>query len=173
VGDKTIDPRGIDGNRQDGPKGEQETTGRRTEGVVNPRETSARRQRGGIPAHALSSPTLSIITERTGNRLVAQGWVADKPSSVNIDTGAAVTVIRPDIAAGLPEREPSTKCALQTASGETLPILKEAFVTLTLGRRPLGIYVFVADITDELILGLDILRAYDASVDLGSQMLRL
>jgi hypothetical protein len=76
-------------------------------------------------------------------------------------------------AAGLPEREPSTKCALQTASGETLPILKEAFVTLTLGRLPLEIWVFVADLTDELILGLDILRAYDASVDLGSQMLRL
>jgi hypothetical protein len=83
-----------------------------------------------------------------------------------------VTVVRPDIAAGLPEREPSTKCALQTASGETLPILKEAFVTLTLGRRPLEVRVFVAAITDELILGLDILRAYDASVDLGRQMLR-
>jgi hypothetical protein len=45
-------------------------------------------------------------------------------------------------------------------------------VTLTLGRRPLQIWIFVADITDELILGLDILRAYDASVDLGRQMLR-
>jgi hypothetical protein len=31
----------------------------------------------------------------------------------------------------------------------------------------------VADITDELILGLDILHAYDASVDLRRQMLRL
>jgi hypothetical protein len=28
-------------------------------------------------------------------------------------------------------------------------------------------WVFVANITDELILGLDILRAYDASVDIG------
>ncbi|XP_023711548.1 uncharacterized protein LOC111866641 [Cryptotermes secundus] len=34
-------------------------------------------------------------------------------------------------------------------------------------------WVFVANITDELILGLDILRAYDASVDIGSQTLRL
>jgi hypothetical protein len=84
-----------------------------------------------------------------------------------------VTVIRPDIAAGLPEREPSTKCALQTASGETLPILKESFVTPTLGQLPLEIWVFVSHITDELILGLNILRAYDASMDLGHQMLRL
>jgi hypothetical protein len=33
--------------------------------------------------------------------------------------------------------------------------------------------VFIANITDELILGLDILRAYDASVDIGLQTLRL
>jgi hypothetical protein len=34
-------------------------------------------------------------------------------------------------------------------------------------------WVFVANITDELILGLDILRAYTASVDIGRQTLRL
>jgi hypothetical protein len=34
-------------------------------------------------------------------------------------------------------------------------------------------WVFVANITDELILGLDILRAYDASVDIRRQTLRL
>jgi hypothetical protein len=34
-------------------------------------------------------------------------------------------------------------------------------------------WVFVADITDDFILGLDILRAYDASVDIGRRVLRL
>jgi hypothetical protein len=33
--------------------------------------------------------------------------------------------------------------------------------------------VFVAEVTDEFILGLDVLRAYDASVDLGRHLLRL
>jgi hypothetical protein len=33
--------------------------------------------------------------------------------------------------------------------------------------------VFVADIADDFILGLDILRAYDASVDIGRRVLRL
>jgi hypothetical protein len=33
--------------------------------------------------------------------------------------------------------------------------------------------VFVADITDDFILGLDILRAYNASVDIGRRVLRL
>jgi hypothetical protein len=45
--------------------------------------------------------------------------------------------------------------------------------TLTQGRRPLKIWVFIANITDEFILGLDILPAYDASVDLGHQILGL
>jgi hypothetical protein len=34
-------------------------------------------------------------------------------------------------------------------------------------------WVFVADITDELILGLAIFLAYDASVDIGRQTLQL
>ena len=62
---------------------------------------------------------------------------------------------------------------MQTASGETIPVLKEAHVELTLGRRALRIWVFLADVTDEFILGLDILRTYDASVDLGRHLLQL
>jgi predicted aspartyl protease len=92
---------------------------------------------------------------------------------VTIDTGASATVARPDIVAGLPERDLSWPYVLQTASGEMIPFVKEALVELTIGRRTLRSWVFVADITDDLILGLDILRAYDASVDIGRRMLRL
>jgi hypothetical protein len=58
---------------------------------------------------------------------------------------------------------------LQTVSVEALPIMKE----VSLERRPLKIGVFVANITNKFILGLDILRAYNASVGIGHQMLRL
>jgi hypothetical protein len=92
---------------------------------------------------------------------------------VTIDTGGSVTIARTDIVAGKPERRPSRTYVLQTASEETLPVLKEALVELTLGRRALRIRVFVAEVTDEFILGLDILQAYDASVDLGRNLLRL
>jgi hypothetical protein len=37
----------------------------------------------------------------------------------------------------------------------------------TLGWCPLKILVFVVSITNDFILGLDVLRAYGASVDLG------
>jgi predicted aspartyl protease len=78
-----------------------------------------------------------------------------------------VTVARPDIVAGLPERKLSRPYVLQTASGKTIPVVKEALVELTIGRRTLRIWVFFADITEEFILGLDNQRAYHATVDVG------
>jgi predicted aspartyl protease len=99
--------------------------------------------------------------------------ILGKPCLVTIDTGASVTIARPDMVAGELHRRPSRAYVLQTASGETNPVLKEALVELIMGRRALKLWVFVAGIADEFILGLDVLRAYDASVDLGRHLLRL
>jgi hypothetical protein len=77
-----------------------------------------------------------------------------------------VTVARPYIAAGWPERQPNQRYTLQTVSGEAFPILKEVFLALKIGRGPLNIWVFVANNTKDFTLGLDFLCAYDASVDL-------
>lgn len=106
----------------------------------------------------------SVITERTDLSLVTQGWVCDKP--------CLMTVARPNITAGWPERQPHQYYVLQTVSGEALPILKEVFLTLYLGRGPLKILVFT-NITNKFTLGLDILHTYDISVALGHQTLCL
>jgi hypothetical protein len=58
-------------------------------------------------------------------------------------------------------------------SGEALPILKEVFLTLTQGRLPFKIWVFIVNITNVFFLGLIVLCTYDASVDLGHQTLLL
>jgi hypothetical protein len=131
---------------------------------------------GWMPVYALKPPphhALTIIMVNADPSLVTQGWVGDKPCLVTVDTGVYVTVAKPDITAGWPERQPNQRFLLQTVSGEALPILKEVFLTLNLGRRPLKIWVFVAGITNELILKINILRTYDASVDLGHQTLHL
>jgi hypothetical protein len=54
-------------------------------------------------------------------------------------------------------------CALQTASGETLLILKEPLVKLR--TRRLTTLIYIASIIDEFILVLDVMHAHDASVD--------
>jgi hypothetical protein len=79
----------------------------------------------------------------------------------------------PYTATGWPGRQPNQRYTPQTVPGVTRPILKEVFLELNLGRRLLKIWIFVANIRDESILGLDILRAFDASVNLARQMLRL
>jgi hypothetical protein len=114
-----------------------------------------------------------VLAQWAKGSLIADGWVQEKPCLVNIDTGAYATVAIPDIVAGLPERELSQPYVLQTASGETIPVRKEAHVELTMGQRSLRSWVFVANIKDDFILGLDILRAHDASVDIGRRVLRL
>jgi succinate dehydrogenase hydrophobic anchor subunit len=85
--------------------------------------------------------------------------------------GAYMTVTRLDIAIGWPERQLKQRYMLQTISGEALLILKAVFLALTLEWRPLNIWVFVAKITNEFILWLDILHTYNASMDIGHQML--
>jgi hypothetical protein len=74
---------------------------------------------------------------------------------VTIDTRVSVTIARPDIIAGLTERDPPTWYALQTASEKTFPILKEAFIKLSLGQCPLATWMFIANITEDFILGLN------------------
>jgi hypothetical protein len=54
---------------------------------------------------------------------------------------------------GLPERKPRRQYILQVVSGQKIPVGKEALVELTLGKQTLKFLVFVADITDEIILG--------------------
>jgi predicted aspartyl protease len=117
--------------------------------------------------------TLKVLAKWAEGSLTADVWIQEKPCRVTVDTGAYVTVVRPDIVAGLPERELSRPYVLQTAYGETIPVVKETHVELTLGRRTLRSWVFVADITDDFIVGLDILLAYDASVDVGRRVIRL
>jgi hypothetical protein len=131
--------------------------------------------RRGLSESSITHPrfTVKVLAEWGKGSLTADGWIQERPCPVTIDTAASATVARPDIVAGLPEMELSRPYVLQTASGETLPVVKEAHVELTIGRRTLRRWVFVADITDDFILRLDILRAYDASVDIGRRVLRV
>jgi hypothetical protein len=55
----------------------------------------------------------------------------EKPCRVIIDAGTFVTVARPDIVVGLPERKPSRQYVLQVVSGQTIPFVTEALVELS------------------------------------------
>jgi hypothetical protein len=84
--------------------------------VTECRETGEDRRIRGDAGICIKPPhyALTGVTEQTDTSLVTQGWVGDKPCRVTVDTGAYVTVARPDIAAGCPEREPNPGFTLQT-----------------------------------------------------------
>lgn len=89
------------------------------------------------------------------------------------DTKASLTTAWPDIAAGLPERELPMKFTLRTALRGNFPILKKVLVTLTPGWCPLTTWVSVPKMTNEFTLGLDIMHAHNASVELRCHVLQL
>jgi hypothetical protein len=107
------------------------------------------------------------------NNLKVTGRIGDQPCIVTVDTGSSVSIARPDIAAGCPHRQAIENYCLRSVSGQSIPILKEAYVELILGKRLLIIWVLVANITEEFTLGLDVLYAHKAVVDLGRHVLRL
>jgi hypothetical protein len=49
------------------------------------------------------------------------------------------------------------------ACGAIIPVLKEALRLVTLSPSALKIWVFVSKLTEELVLGLDVLRTYNVS----------
>jgi hypothetical protein len=59
----------------------------------------------------------------------------------------------------LPERDPPIKCTLQVALEDNLPVFNDALLALILGRCLQTARVFVAEIIDEFIPGLDVVHA--------------
>jgi hypothetical protein len=67
-----------------------------------------------------------VLAKWTEDSIIANGWIQERSCQVMIYTGASVTIARLDIIAGLPERELSQPYVLQTGSGKTIPVMKEA-----------------------------------------------
>ncbi|XP_069674352.1 membrane-associated guanylate kinase, WW and PDZ domain-containing protein 1-like [Periplaneta americana] len=140
-----------------------------------------RQEREGADARrstsAPSSPSprlvLKPVDRRCDDGLIAEGRIRGRPCRVLVDTGAMLTIARPDVVRGLPGRAPLRQYELRTASGESLPIQREVFLDLTLGKRKLEMWVFVANITEDVVLGLDAMQLLDATVDVRRRILRL
>jgi hypothetical protein len=82
-----------------------------------------------------------MLAKRNDDSLYVKGRIGDRPCLMTIDTGASITIARPDITAGLPETKPSWLYVLQMVSGKTLPVLKEVLVELTLRQSTMHLGV--------------------------------
>ncbi|KAF8778511.1 hypothetical protein HNY73_015225 [Argiope bruennichi] len=91
-----------------------------------------------------------------------------------VDTGANVTILRQDLAQQLGVKILRTPpcVTLQTVKGDKIPIIGKMHITIKFGNVLYGHTVFVAEITDIFILGLDFLTKHNFVIDFENNVLR-
>ena len=88
-----------------------------------------------------------------------------------VDTGSNITIVRPDVIEASSARILPTKTVLRTVTGETAPVKGRGHLRIALGNCKTKHDVWVADIVEEGIIGLDYLMANNCQVDLGGKLL--
>ncbi|GFX16455.1 retrovirus-related Pol polyprotein from transposon 412 [Trichonephila clavipes] len=102
------------------------------------------------------------------------GHVNELPCNMIIDTGANVSIIRNDLAHKLQEKLIWTppRVVLQTVTGEKIDIHGKLKVKIKFGDATYQHAVYVADIADPFILGLDFLKEHGFTLDFNKNELR-
>ncbi|GFX56117.1 hypothetical protein TNCV_3062031 [Trichonephila clavipes] len=116
-----------------------------------------------------------ISTKSTGeNGIFIMGHVNELPCNMIIDTGANVSIIRNDLAQKLKEKLIWTppRVVLQTVTGEKIDIHGKLKVKIKFGDTTYQHAVYVADIADPFILGLDFLKEHGFTLDFNKNELR-
>ncbi|UYV70920.1 K02A2.6-like [Cordylochernes scorpioides] len=92
-----------------------------------------------------------------------------------IDTGANVTLVRTDVFQNLNPKPAEVRMkpiSLQTATGERAKVHHCVLLSIQIGSKIYQHKGYVADIMDECIIGLDVLRQFGLSIDIGRNLLR-
>ncbi len=105
---------------------------------------------------------------------MVSGTLNGRHCEITVDTGSNISIVRPDILQNLGEEviQPVTSC-LKTVTGETAPIRGRCTLQLGLGTQVVPLEMWIADIHDQCILGLDFLQPYGCHVNLRDGALTL
>ncbi|UYV73203.1 K02A2.6-like [Cordylochernes scorpioides] len=111
----------------------------------------------------------------TENGLLLRGFINGRSCDMVIDTGANVTLVRTDVFQNLypkPAEVRMKPISLQTATGERAKVHHCVLLSIQIGSKIFQHKGYVADIMDECIIGLDVLRQFGLSIDIGQNLLR-
>ena len=106
------------------------------------------------------------------NNLSAVGQITGVECRFTIDTGANVSVVRPDMVAQ-EAWEKSAHLRVETANGDTIPVRGMVCVDMVLGNGRMRQQMVVADIVDEAILGMDFMTRHGAVIDAKERILKI
>ncbi len=105
---------------------------------------------------------------------MALGSIDGVECSITVDTGSNVSIIRPDV---LSEESRASvqpvSSYLRTVTGATAPILGCGRLKVQVGAFKAQHEIWVAEVADECILGLDFLERHRCHVDLGEGVLHV
>ena len=104
--------------------------------------------------------------------LVADGSIEGIQCQITIDTGSNISIVRPDVLQDGTQIQPVSSC-LRTVTGPTAPIRGRGELKLRIGGFETRHDMWVADVADQCILGLDFLESHGCQVDLGECVLQV
>ena len=106
------------------------------------------------------------------NSVFVNGMVNGKFRQLLLDTGATKTIIKPNIVQKSAKIRP-TKWKLRTATGEPAAIHGEVDVKIIIGSTLIQHPALIADIEDEVILGMDIMSSKDFELNFKRGVLKI
>ncbi|GBM95875.1 Retrovirus-related Pol polyprotein from transposon 412 [Araneus ventricosus] len=123
-----------------------------------------------------AAKTVSKTSRNCGGRngLYLEGSICGISCLMLVDTGANVTLVRTDLVQKLKENFIYTapNISLKTATGEKAEIRGKLDAAIECVCRKFQHRIYVADITDPYILGLDFLQKFNFTVDLEKNEIR-
>ncbi|UYV73793.1 K02A2.6-like [Cordylochernes scorpioides] len=111
------------------------------------------------------------------NELATEGLVNGLPCRMVIDSGANVTLLRVDLAQrmeSISRRIPvSNELVLQTATGEQAKVYGQVVLKFQIGNNLFSHLGYLADIKDDCLIGLDVLRKFGFTIDFQENVLKI
>ncbi|KAJ8914274.1 hypothetical protein NQ315_011007 [Exocentrus adspersus] len=89
-----------------------------------------------------------------------------------LDTGSSHTIVKPNIVAHCRIQNTDEDYQLETANGEVIPVKGIHLAEIRLGNSTFRQKVFVADITDDVLLGLNVMAEQNFILDLPQRVLK-
>ncbi|KAJ8921726.1 hypothetical protein NQ315_010636 [Exocentrus adspersus] len=117
-------------------------------------------------------PPQKIPLQRDGASLAVPGRVCGRECKMIVDTGSSHTIVRPNIVAHCKVQDTEEKYLLETARGEALPVKGVHLAEIKIGNKTFKQKVFVADITDDVLLWLN-LMSKDFLLDLPRGVMKI
>ncbi|UYV82421.1 hypothetical protein LAZ67_21002026 [Cordylochernes scorpioides] len=125
----------------------------------------------------VSGKIIRVSSLQGGSNELAKGLVNGVPCRMVIDSGANVTLFRVDLAqrmGSISKRIPVLNgLVLQTATGEQEKVYGTVVLKFQIGNNLFSHLGYLADIKDDCLIGLDVLRKFGFSIDFQEDVFKV